>query len=70
MEEAIKQLNEWARKYKPPKSDRRKTWKDALMYDYWMRGAPVPGYDLIYSLRNQPGYGPSWLAKYKLPKDD
>lgn len=70
MEEAIKQLNEWASKYKPPKSDKRRTWKDELLYEYWMRGRAIPGYDLIYGLRNQPGYGPSWLVKYKLPKGD
>lgn len=69
MEDAINQLIAFARAYKPPKSDKRKTWKDAIMYDYWMRGAAVPGYDLIYGLRNQPGYGPSWLSKFQLPKE-
>lgn len=69
MQDAVNQMIEFARAYKPPKSDKRKTWKDALMYDYWMKGAPVPGYPLVYGLRNHPNYGPMWLNDYKLPKE-
>lgn len=44
-------------------------WKDELMYRYWMRGEPVPGFPLLYGLRNHPDFGPSWLADFKLPKE-
>lgn len=64
--DALDQLDAFAASYKPPKSDKRKTWKDALMFDYWMKGAAVPGFDLVYGLRNQPGYGPNWLHAYKI----
>jgi hypothetical protein len=61
--QALDQLDQFAANYKAPKSNKRQTWKESLMFDYWMRGAPVPGYPLIYGLRNQ--LGPSWLHTYK-----
>lgn len=41
-------------------------WKDRLLYCWWYRGLPVPGFPLLYGLRNS--HGPSWLAGYRLPK--
>lgn len=42
-------------------------WKDSLMYEWWLRGLPVPGFPLLYGLRNS--HGPMWLSEYKLPKE-
>ena len=40
-------------------------WKERLTYEYWMRGEPVPGFPLIYGLRNS--HGPTWLQNYRFP---
>lgn len=42
----------------------RTKWKDALELEYWMRGLPVPGFPLLYGLRNT--HGPSWLSNLDL----
>lgn len=42
-------------------------WKNVLMYEYWMKGMPVPGFPLLYGLRNHRDYGPTWLDKFKIP---
>ena len=41
-------------------------WKTRLELDYWWRGLPVPGFPLLYGLRNS--HGPSWLVAFRLPK--
>ena len=42
-------------------------WKEALCFKFWMKGLPVPDFELLYGLRNS--HGPSWLNDYKLPLD-
>ena len=41
-------------------------WRMALS-QYWYRGEPVPGYPLIYGLRNSHGF--LWLNIWRVPGD-
>lgn len=46
-----------------------RTWKDDILYGFWMRGIPVRDkagteYPTLYRLRNT--HGPSWLAGLKI----
>ncbi|MBT1154405.1 hypothetical protein J1C56_02245 [Aminobacter anthyllidis] len=41
-------------------------WK-AYLNLFWYRGLPVPGFPLLYGLRNT--HGPYWLDAYRLPKN-
>jgi len=39
-------------------------WR-VVLCAYWYRGEPVPGYPLIYGLRNSHGF--SWLNMWRVP---
>lgn len=41
----------------------KRTWKRTLQ-DAWGRGLPVPGFPLLYGLRNS--HGPEWLVSFSL----
>ena len=43
-----------------------RSWKAQLL-GYWYRGEAVPGFPLLYGLRNHTQYGPRWLNNVKLP---
>ena len=48
-------------------------WKDVLQRESWWRGLPCrdksgTDYPTLYGLRNT--HGPSWLDRFKLPKED
>lgn len=42
-------------------------WKEVLNYEYWFRGLPVPGFPLLYGLRNS--HGPVWLDDFRFSKE-
>lgn len=39
-------------------------WRQHIR-NHWESGRPVEGFPLIYGLRNLPGHGPQWLARYR-----
>jgi hypothetical protein len=43
-----------------------RSWR-TIMNRFWYRGEPVPGYPLLYGLRNS--HGPEWLDAWELPSD-
>ena len=55
--EAYAQIDQYAARYP-------RRWREHIAMA-WMNGRHIDGFPLIYGLRNLPGHGPSWLAKYR-----
>ncbi len=43
-----------------------RSWR-TIINRFWYRGEPVPGYPLLYGLRNS--HGPEWLDTWEMPRE-
>ena len=58
-EEQLHQLRRFAKAY-------GRRWRHMLLFVYWPKADPLEDFPGLYALRNS--HGPSWLSRFRLPK--